>query len=89
MTEMEFIDKCKDRVLDYIKENGLVIDPYSIIMGREDVYIVWLCKILQNHKGLFLASINNSPYFEFTYNGDAKILHMNVYKKEEHRDIII
>lgn len=89
MTGLEFINKCKEQVLDYIKENGLAIAPDTITMGREGVYIVWLCKTLQNHKGLFSAPIKGCPYFEFTYNGDGKILYMDVYKKEEHRDIVI
>lgn len=44
-----------------------------------DVFIVWMCKTLQNNKAL--ASTLVGYYYELTYNGDRGEMYIDVYKK--------
>ena len=49
---------------------------------KEDIYMVWQCKTLQNIKGLFSSDVVALDlYFEATYNGDKKELYLDTYKK--------
>lgn len=59
--------------------------------NKEEVYVVWLSKTLQNIKGLFSSNVPEAKglYYEATYNGDNKELYLDTYKKQsnEHLDI--
>ncbi|MBQ8893418.1 MAG: hypothetical protein IJ043_03310 [Clostridia bacterium] len=80
MNEKEFVELCKGIVAGHT--NGRNIEsPISI--DREDVYVVWLCKILQNNKALLGTKIPDGIYYEITYNGDKKEIYVDVYKKGE------
>ena len=50
----------------------------------EQVYCVWLCKTLQNIKGLFSSGVESAKgkYYEATYNGDKQELYLDSYTKE-------
>lgn len=52
-----------------------------------DVYVVWVCKTLQNNKALLSTTLPDGLYFEVTYNGDKKELYFDVYHKLENRCI--
>lgn len=72
MNEFDFIKLCKQKVAEYY---GL--KHYS----PEDIYVVWLCKILQNSKALLSTNEPDGMYFEITYNGDKKELYVDSYKR--------
>lgn len=80
-----FIDVCKAIVVDYVNENMDKTDATEI--GLDDVYVVWSCKTLQNHKALLSTTISDGMYYECTYNGDKKELYFDAYKKWENRCI--
>lgn len=56
-------------------------------ISEEDVYIVWLTKVLQNNKALVSTIYENEMYYEITYNGDKKEFYFDAYRKQENRCI--
>lgn len=52
--------------------------------NKEEVYVVWMCKALQNIKGLFSSNVPAAKglYYEVTYNGDKKELYLDTYHKQ-------
>lgn len=62
-----------------------VEDKISQQLGckKEEVYMVWQSKTLQNIKGMFSSDVPqaNGSYFEATYNGDKKELYLDQYRK--------
>ena len=49
----------------------------------DDVYIVWMCKTLQNSKALLSTPVPDTRYYEVTYNGDKCELYLDAYVKEK------
>ena len=85
MTNKQFQELCIKTVKDYANEHLDKTDGTQI--SDEDVYIVWLCKTLQNHKALVSTTLCDGMYYELTYNGDKKELYLDAYKKFENRCI--
>lgn len=77
MGSKEFIQKCKDLVAEYAIEH---LDK-SDEMPEFEIYVVWYCKTLQNHKALLSTDLKDGMYYELTYNGDKKELYFDAYKK--------
>lgn len=50
---------------------------------KDDVFLVWFCKTLQNWKALVSASYANAPFVEVTHNGNQKETYIDVYRKLE------
>ena len=46
-----------------------------------DVYIVWLCKTLQNNKALLSTTLSDGKYYEVTFNGDKNEAYVDTYVK--------
>lgn len=46
----------------------------------DDMYVVWLCKTLQNWKAL-VSGVHITEHIEVTYNGDKKEFYVDVYTK--------
>lgn len=85
MGNKEFIDKCKEIVRDYTNEHIDVTDKKQITL--DDVFVVWCCKTLQNHKALLSTTVSDGMYYEITFNGDKKEIYVDAYKKFENRCI--
>ena len=81
MNEKDFVTLCKKTVADYANQHLDKSDGKQI--AEDDVFIVWMCKTLQNHKALVSTSIHDGMYYEITYNGDKKELYVDAYKKWE------
>ena len=67
MDEKEFVSKVK----------SIIASKY--IFSVDNVYAVWLCKTLQNNKGLFSTTAEDGRYYEATYNGDKDELYLDTY----------
>ena len=85
MDNQKFIDKCKELVREYTMEN---LDK-SDVVPEFNVFIVWMCKTLQNSKALLSTTLSDGMYYEVTMNGDKKEIYLDAYKKFENRCIKI
>ncbi len=79
MESYEFEKICKNAIIEYYKENGEITD--NVELKIQDVYVVWSCKTLQNHKVLLSTTLYDGMYFECTYNGDKEEMYLDAYKK--------
>lgn len=55
---------------------------------KEDMYIVWFCKTLQNWKALISTDIAKGIYWEATHNGDKNNTYVDQYRKFSN-DVIV
>ena len=83
MNEKEFVKLCKSTVASYVNDALDKTDNKHIT--EDDVFIVWMCKTLQNSKAMVSTTLFDGMYYELTYNGDKKELYLDAYKKWENR----
>ena len=76
MDNKKFVELAKKAVVDYYNENGNKITA-------DDVYVVWLCRTLQNNKALLSTNVSDGMYYELTLNGDKEEMYLDAYKKEK------
>ncbi|MFR5366135.1 DUF6275 family protein [Intestinibacter bartlettii] len=81
MNEQEFLDWCKDEVVKYTNNHLDKSDNKQIT--KDDVFMVWCAKVLQNNKALLSTTLFDGMYYECTYNGDKKEMYIDAYKKWE------
>lgn len=79
------LQKAKQTVVNYFNDRVEKTDKFEVT--KDDVYIVWFSKTLQNWKALVSTTIPDGVYYEVTYNGDKKETYLDVYKKWENRCI--
>lgn len=90
MNEQEFVKFCKKQVANYTNDHLDKTD--NKVITEEDVFVVWLCKTLQNNKALLSTTLFDGMYYEVTYNGDNDEAYIDAYKKWENykiEDVII
>ena len=87
MKNDEMLNLCKDIVVDYFNNRVEITD--NIQITKDDVFIVWFSKTLQNFKALVSTTVSDGMYYEITYNGDKKELYLDAYKKWENKAIKI
>lgn len=75
----------KQHVVKYVNDHLDRTDERQI--SEKDVFIVWICKALQNNKALASTTLLDGMYYEVTYNGDKKEFYFDAYKKFENRCI--
>ena len=85
MNEKDFVSLCKKTVADYANANLDKSDGKQIT--EDDVFIVWMCKTLQNSKAMVSTTLFDGMYYELTYNGNKKELYLDAYKKWENKCI--
>lgn len=81
----EYLNVCKQIVADYANEHLDKTDGKRISV--DDVFVVWYCKTLQNHKALLSTTRFDGMYYELTYNGDKGEVYLDAYKKWENKAI--
>jgi hypothetical protein len=87
MGNEKFTELCKSFVVDYFNSN--VEKNGNVVIGADDVYVVWICKALQNNKALLSTTISDGMYYEITYNGDKSEVYFDAYKKLENKCIVL
>ena len=86
MENKDFIKLCKETVVNYYNGKVDTTDKNGKIT-EDNVFVVWLCKTLQNHKALVSTTVSDGMYYELTYNGDKNELYLDAYKKWENKCI--
>ena len=81
MDNAKFLEVCTQKVVDYFNSRKDKTD--NVLIGTDDVFVVWSCKTLQNNKALLSTTVPDGMYYELTYNGDKKELYFDAYKKWE------
>lgn len=77
MDNGKFVNLAKNCVVSYLVE----LEDYPEIT-HDDIYVVWICKTLQNNKALLATNHSGDGfYFEVTYNGDKNEVYFDAYKK--------
>lgn len=74
-----YLNRAKELVVDYYNEHYGKIDRYYL--EKENVYVVWFCKTLQNWKALVSTIVCDGMYYEVTHNGDKGETYVDAYKK--------
>lgn len=87
MGNKEFLKLAVKTVKDYFNNRSEKTDKF--ILTEDDIYVVWYCKTLQNHKALLSTNVSDGMYYELTFNGDKKELYLDAYKKWENKCIKI
>lgn len=85
MDTKEFIQLCKDIIVDYANNHLDPTDKKKI--DTDDVYVIWYSKTLQNSKALLSTTLPDEMYYELTLNGSMAEVYMDAYKKWENRKI--
>ena len=85
--ETKFRSMAKKAVVEYWNGNSKLVKKYGEI-SHQAVYVVWQAKAIQNNKAMLGVSMpDDGMYFEATYNGEAKEMYLDVYKKQAHKTI--
>ena len=87
MNEKEFVALVKKTVADYANQNLDKTDGKKIT--EDDVFIVWMCKTLQNSKAMASTTIFDGMYYELTFNGNKQELYVDAYKKWQNFTVVV
>ena len=85
MKNDEMLNLCKVIVVNYFNENVHKTDELRI--NKDNVFVVWFSKTLQNFKALVSTTVSDGMYYEITYNGDKKEIYLDAYKKWKNKCI--
>lgn len=88
MDNKEFVELCKEKVVDY-NNNGINVTntKSSVAITTDSVYVVWLNRTLQNNKALLSTTVEDGMYYEVTYNGDKNVVYFDAYYHEYNAEI--
>ena len=87
MNEKEFVKLVKKTVAEYANEHLDKSDGKRIT--EDDVFIVWMCKTLQNSKAMASTTLFDGMYYELTFSGDKGELYVDAYKKWQNFTVVV
>ena len=87
MNEKDFVALVKKTVADYANQNLDKTDGKKIT--EDDVFIVWMCKTLQNSKAMVSTTLFDGMYYELTFNGNKQELYVDAYKKWQNFTVVV
>ena len=80
MQEKDFRQLAIKAVVDYFNSQVDSTDKNGKIT-EDNVFVVWMCKALQNNKALLSTTVSDGMYYEFTWNGNKGEGYLDAYKK--------
>lgn len=87
MNEKDFVALVKKTVADYANQHLDKTDGKQIT--EDDVFIVWMCKTLQNSKAMASTTLFDGMYYELTFNGNKQELYVDAYKKWQNFTVVV
>lgn len=87
MNEKDFVALVKKTVADHANQNLDKTDGKKIT--EDDVFIVWMCKTLQNSKAMASTTLFDGMYYELTFNGNKQELYVDAYKKWQNFTVVV
>lgn len=87
MNEKDFVALVKKTVAEYANNHLDKSDGKQI--AEDDVFIVWMCKTLQNSKAMASTTLFDGMYYELTFNGNKGELYVDAYKKWENFVVVV
>lgn len=85
MNEIDFRLTAMDIVSDYIRKHLDFVDKNV----EYAMFVVWMCKILDNNKALISTTLPDGMYYEVTYDGVNEKYYLDAYKKFDNIQISI
>ena len=80
MQEKDFRQLAIKAVVEYFNSQVDSTDKNGKIT-EDQVFVVWMTKVLQNNKALLSTTIPDGMYYEATWNGDKSEGYLDAYKK--------
>lgn len=80
MQEKDFRAIAINSVVEYFNGQADSTDKNGTIT-EDNVFVVWMCKTIQNNKALLSTTVSDGMYYEFTWNGDKNEGYLDAYKK--------
>lgn len=87
MNEKDFVALVKKTVADYANQN--LDKTAGKKITEDDVFIVWMCKTLQNSKAMASTTLFDGMYYELTFNGNKQELYVDAYKKWQNFTVVV
>lgn len=77
-----FQNVCKNKFVEWYNRSSYANKGPNDIqeIGIDEVFVVWMCKTLQNYKCIIITSAA-AILAEYTYNGNDGALYEDIYKK--------
>ena len=79
----QFQEKAKRLVVEHYNSTLDIVDTELERITKDDVYVVWFVKVLQNWKALVSTDKAKGVYYEITYNGDTMSSYVDQYLKTD------
>ena len=73
-----FLELAKENIVNH---HNLEVEAEKIT--KDNVFVVWSCKTLQNKKAILSANVKGALLYEFTWNGNKEEGYLDCYKKEK------
>lgn len=80
METKDFIKLAIKSVVDYFNAQVDSTDKNGKIT-EDQVFVVWMVKVLGNNKALLSTTVPDGMYYEFTWNGNKNEGYLDAYKK--------
>lgn len=84
MNTYDFMVAAKKVVHEWIVRR-YAAENRTVAINWTDVFVVWQCKTLQNHKAILAAPTPDKFMFECTFNGDKNELYLDAYDKVDNQ----